>query len=181
MKIALWTAGVATAISILAILGVAGRHAITVWRDRRLVGQAKRVRAALDDARAKAYAGLDKVLFDMREVYAAEVIETELGNALSTTSLNAPELVHAFSVLGITDRYLVAVRGARAWQHRARAATTLGLLGELRAVKPLIEGMRDRHEDADVKLACAEALGQIRAPEVIQLLVAELEHLDDWS
>jgi HEAT repeat protein len=181
MKIALWTAGVGTALAILAILWVAGRHAITVWRDRSLVGQAKRVRAALDDVRAKAFAGLDKVLFDMREVYAADVIETELGNSLSTTSDNAPELVHAFAVLGITDRYLDAVRGARAWQQRARAATTLGLLGELRAVKPLIEGMRDTHEDPDVKLACAEALGRIRSPEVIPLLVAELEHLDDWS
>ncbi len=181
MKLALWAAGIGTAIALLAILWVAGRHLITVWRDRRLSVQAKRVRAALDEARSREFEGLDKLLFDMREVYAADVIESELGSSLSATGDNAPRLVQAFGVLGITDRHLSAVRSARSWQHRARAATTLGLLGELRAVKPLLEGMRDPHEDPDVKLACAEALGQIRSPAVIPLLVAELEHLDDWS
>ncbi|MEO8846453.1 MAG: HEAT repeat domain-containing protein [Kofleriaceae bacterium] len=180
MKLALWAAGIATAFAIIAILVVAGRHLLTVWRDRRLLVQAKRVRAALDEARTREFDGLDKMLFDMRESYSADVIERELSSTLSPDA-NAPKLVQAFAVLGITDRYLLAVRAARSWQDRARAATTLGLLGELRAVKPLIEGMRDPHEDADVKLACAEALGQIRSPDVLPLLVGELEHLDDWS
>src|SRR5512141_3530086 len=121
MKSALWAAGLATGFAVLAILVVAGRHLRTVWRDRRLVVQAKRVRAALDEARAREFDGLDKLLFDMREIYSADVIERELSSTLSPDA-NAPNLVRAFAVLGITDRYLVAVRDARAWHHRARAA-----------------------------------------------------------
>jgi len=185
MSIALWAAGLGIGGALVAVLWVVARQAFGRWRDRRLLGQASRVRALLAEARAREFEGLDKLLFDMRDIYDAEVIEGELSDALRTTGHGtepvAARLIHAFSVLGITGRYLTAVRAAHSWQQRALAATMLGMLGEVRAIKPLVEALHDPREDADVKLACAETLGRIRDPSVIPILIAELERVDEWS
>ena len=181
MTFALWAAGLGVGGAALAVLWVVARQTLARWGDGRLVAQAVRVRALLVESREREFEGLDKMLFDMRDVYDPHVIEDELREQLRGSSTRAPNLVQAFSVLGITDRNLDAVRTARSWQQRALAATTLGALGELRAIKPLVEALHDAREDADVKLACAEALGQIRDPAVVPLLIDELENVDEWS
>ena len=171
MNLLFWGAALGAGGALVAVVWAVARELVGRARHRRLAAQAARVRALLEEARAKEYDGLDKLLFDMRDSYDASIVEDQLREMVSAGGRGAPALVHGFKVLGITDRYLAAVRGARSWEQRALAASMLGVLGEVRAVKPLIETLHDTREDPDVKLACAEALGRIRDPAVIPMLI----------
>ena len=56
---------------------------------------------------------------------------------------------------------------------RQAAAKTLGQLGELCAVEPLIATLRD--QDSSVRQAAAAALGQLGDPRAARLLLSILE------
>jgi HEAT repeat protein len=50
-----------------------------------------------------------------------------------------------------------------------RAAAVLGLIKDMRALEPLMEGLR--HRDARVRAACAGALGELRDPAAVEALI----------
>ena len=170
------------ALAAVAITGwAAGRAVLVRLFERRLRRQASELSSQLITLRGDAYQGLDQMLYEMRHRYHGRVIETELRRELDAAGPGSATLAVSFRMLGLTDRYLSDVRTARAWRDRARAAAALGLLGEPRAVAPLVEGMRDPHEDADVKLVCAEALGRLRDPAVIAEMCELLADVDEWA
>ena len=182
MSLILAATGVLVGLAVLAGLGVVARQLWQRWSAQRFVRQSQAVQAALREVRERGYDGLDKMLFDMRDQYDPRVIEEELRVALDEAGgAPPPRLVAAFRALGLTERYLARVRGAPSWQERARAAHTLGGLGEPASVRPMLDAMRDAREDDDVKLACAEALALIRDPAIVAPLCEELEHVDEWS
>src|SRR5262245_60239498 len=182
MSLILAATGVLVGLAVLAGLGVVARQTWQRWSAQRFVRQSEAVQVALRAVRERGYDGLDKLLFDMRDQYDPRVIEEELRVALDEAGGAPPaRLVAAFRALGLTERYLARVRGAPSWQERARAAHTLGGLGEPAAVRPMLDAMRDAREDDDVKLACAEALALIRDPAIVAPLCEELEHVDEWS
>lgn len=168
--------------SALAVLYVVGRQAVRAWVARRLVTQAHELEKVLRRLRQADYTGLDKMLFDMRDTYDIGVIEDQMRAELERSGQTVPaELLRGFQLLGLTDRYIDQIKNARSWQQRARAATVLGALGEVRAVKLMVAALRDPDEDTDVKLACAEALGRLRDPGIIPDLCDELGQVDEWS
>ncbi len=170
--------------AVVITLWVAGRILMGRLMARRVQKQANALGATLARLRTQAYAGIDQVLFEMRDMYDVNLIERELRRELGETETEADRpaaLVASFRLLGFTDRYLAEVRQARAWRDRARAATALGLLRESRAVGPLVEAMRDANEDGDVKLACAEALGRLRDPSVVAEMCELLAQVDEWA
>ena len=170
------------ALSVAGALWVVGRQAVRRLLSRKLVKQAEEVKQRLQAAREADYAGLEKLLFEMRDSFDTQVIEEQLQGHLGDASSHAAsELTRAFELMGLTERYLAEVRHARAWKARAGAARMLGALREPRAVGPLVEAMRDEQEDPDVKFACAEALGQLRDPSIIPTLCEELSLVDEWS
>ena len=177
-----FAAGLIVISAVVVTAWISSRTLLARARDARLRRQATALTETLTRLRASAYAGIDQVLFDMRDTVDPRVIEQELRRELDVASAEpSPALIASFRLLGYTDRYLADVRAARAWRDRAHAATTLGLLREPRAVGPLVEAMRDANEDADVKLACAEALGQLRDPSVIAGMCELLADVDEWA
>jgi HEAT repeat protein len=161
---------------------VLGRMFVRRLLQKRLQAQASRVAGLLAEVRAANYDGVDKLLFEMRDTYDARIIEEQLQGVIDPTQdVVSPRLARAFELLGLLDRYLEHVRKATAWSERAKAAHVLGLLGDMRAVPPLLAAMRDPNEDGDVKLACADALGRVRDPEIIPLLCNELVDVDEWA
>lgn len=182
MTILYATALILLAISALATFVVVGRQALRRVLTQRLLAQSAEVRGLLQGMRERNYKGIDKLLFDMRDSYDLTVIEDELGNMLGEASGDGTQALRkAFDLLGLTTRYLDRLRNAGGWQERARSATALGHLGDSRAVTPLLEAMRDKREDSDVKLASAEALGRIRDPAILAELCAQLGDVDEWS
>ncbi len=160
----------------------AGRSLVRRAFDHKLRRQASELEARLARSRADAYRGLDQMLFEMRDLYDVRVLEHELRRELDAAGPQRPaELASSFRMLGLTDRYLDEVRTARAWRERALAATALGLIGDPRGVRPLVETMRDPDEDGDVKLACAEALGRLKDPAVIAEMCELLADVDEWA
>jgi len=61
-------------------------------------------------------------------------------------------------------------------EDRARAAATLGNLGDPRAVEPLIAALSDRNWR--VRCAAAEALGKLGDERAVEPLIAALHHAD---
>ena len=61
-------------------------------------------------------------------------------------------------------------------------ADALGMLGDVRAVEPLIKVLdgKARYYDWDILKAAAEALGKLGDPKAVQPLVKVLEH-SDWQ
>ncbi len=182
MTIVLAAAGLLVIAALVITLWVIGRQLVRRTLDRKLLGQAAELGALLGRLRSGGFEGIDKVLFDMRDTLDHRVVEAELHKELEAAGGAAPrDLARSFHMLGLTDRYLEEVRGAMTWRGRARAATALGLLGEPRALRPLVEAMRDEREDDDVKLACAEALAQLRDPAVIAEMCELLGDVDEWA
>ena len=168
--------------AVVVTVWVAGRSLVSRALDRRLRRQAAEVSRKLGELRARAYESLDQMLFEMRDVYDPHVLELELRRELDDAGPGRPEaLAASFRLLGLTERYLSEVRTARAWRERARAATALGLLRDPRAVRPLVEAMRDDAEDGDVKLACAEALGRLRDRDATVEMCELLADVDEWA
>ena len=165
----------------LAALALVGRSALRRWAGRRLLHQAAEIRQVLHKLRESEFAGIDRMLFDMRDTYDLGVLESELSELLHQEHAHTDKLRNAYNVLGLTNRYLRQVRDATSWKDRAKAATALGALGSPEAVEPLVTAMRDKREDSDVKLAAAEALGRIRDPSIVPTLCAQLEEVDEWA
>ncbi|MCA9679273.1 MAG: HEAT repeat domain-containing protein, partial [Myxococcales bacterium] len=182
MTIVLAAAGLLVIAAAVVTLWVIGRQLVRRTLDRRLLKQAGELGTLLGRLRGDGFEGIDKVLFDMRDTLDHRVIESELRKELDLSGGEVPrDLARSFHLLGLTDRYLDEVRGAMTWRGRARAATALGLLGEPRALRPLVDAMRDPREDDDVKLACAESLGRLRDPAVIAEMCELLGDVDEWA
>ena len=165
---------------------VLGRAAYRAYVSRRLLKQGNEVRARLAALRELDGGNVDKMMFEMRDLYNVRVLEEELRVMLSTTGgytthgADSP-YARACNLLGLTDRYLDRVRTGFGWRERADCASALGWLGDPRAVGPLLAAMRDPKEDDDVKLACAEALGRLRDSSVIPVMCEELNSVDEWA
>ncbi len=87
-----------------------------------------------------------------------------------------------FVRLQLVEKYSKRLREARKWSERAHAAEVLGLVGSGAAVPALVETLRDPYDDdVSVKVAAAQALARLRNPEVIPLLVKELQTVDENS
>ncbi len=167
----------------VALFGIyMGRRLLRRMHERRLEAQAYRVSNLLGSARKEHYKGLDKMLFDMRDNYDMGVIEEQLREHLDTSEgETAQHIIHGFSLIGLTERYIERVKKATSWHDRSKAARVLGEIGDPQAVPALLDVMRAPREDNDVKLACAEALGRIQDPSVVPILCEELGKLDEWS
>jgi HEAT repeat protein len=79
------------------------------------------------------------------------------------------------------ERYCERARKGATWNDRAFAVRMLGRLAAPASAATLSEVLRDRSEDDVVRSAAADALGAIRDPAVVPLLVAELRVVDDRS
>lgn len=184
MTAILWFSAALVALSALAGLWVVARSAGRRLRQSRLEGQAERVRLLLESARKDESAGLDKLLFDLRRNYDSEALGGQLQRALEVNverGESIEPIAKAFRRLGLVESYRGQVRNAKAWRDRAQAARVLGMIRDAASVQVLLEAMRDEREDADVKLAAAEALTALDDPSVIPVLCAELSHVDEWS
>ncbi len=157
------------------------RASLRAYMARRLIQQANEVKQKLKKLREVNSQEGDKLLIELRDTYDVRAIEDELRHNLENRAEDGAELARAFGLLGLTDRYLGHLESSKSWRERARAATALGALGEVRAVPLLLARMRDPREDDDVKLVCAEALGRIRDPSVIPTLAQELGSVDEWA
>jgi HEAT repeat protein len=125
---------------------------------------------------------VDALAADLVGRYSARVLERAIveaaGENAARTGDRLPKLA---SALGLVDRYVRIVREASSWSERAHAATVLGLLGVAAAVPALLAALRDPHEDVTVKEAAAEALGRVRDPAAVAVLIDELRQVDEFS
>ncbi len=80
---------------------------------------------------------------------------------------------------GWSIRSIELARSALTWSERAHAVRLLGKLAVANAVPPLSAILRDRYEDAAVRTAAAEALGNLHESEAIPALAAELSQDDE--
>jgi len=182
MSVILWTTAILLVLSAGAASWVIGKRVLHKAAERRLLKRAAEVRRSLAASREREYADLEQTLFRLKGEHPAEIISEQLHAELhAQEDAPAEELVRAFDTLGYTDRLLRAVLEAKAWEERAHAAKTLGLLRDVRAVSPLVAAMRDEREDPDVKLACGTALAAIRDPAAIPVLCEELSHGGAYS
>lgn len=152
------------------------------WRRRearREVARMQAARAAIDEALLSTPEAAVRAL---QRRFDTTTLDRALEAALRTDATRLAWVAETYKRMGLTDRALRDVRGAKAWSERARAAEVLGLLGVAEAVPSLVEALRDPYEDTlSVKVVVAEALARIQDPAVIPLLVKELRVIDEWS
>ena len=87
----------------------------------------------------------------------------------------------SYDELGIVERHVQRLEGARSWAERAFSARFLGEIGNARAVEPLVRVLRNtREEDRDVRLAAGRALGRIRDPRAVEPLLDALAAPESW-
>ena len=86
-----------------------------------------------------------------------------------------------FEEAGLVDRALRQLHDDRRWVRRAAAAGLLGWTGSPRAVRPLLEVVRDRRSEvAAVRAAALRALGRIRHADAVGPLVETLSSDESW-
>ncbi len=90
-------------------------------------------------------------------------------------------LLDAYDRLGLVDKYVQRLRGAKQWRERAFAAELLGRVGNAQAVPALLETIAaTRTEDADVREIALRALARIGDPRAVGPLVDALRHSEVW-
>jgi HEAT repeat protein len=166
-------------------LTVAAVTAFVLLREQANKRLSKRDRARIAEAQAEiegSDAPPDALAASLRGRFSARVLERAIVDRVAVTEGAARDRLSALaSALGLSARYVAQVRAASSWSERANAATVLGQLGVAEAVPALLAALRDPHEDVTVKEAAAEALGRVRDPAAIPVLIDELRVVDEFS
>jgi len=110
-----------------------------------------------------------------------EALEAVLEEQARATAERPEWLLDVYDRLGLVDKYVAKLAGARQWRERAFAAELLGRIGNAKAVPALLETVRaTRTEDADVREIALRALARIADPRAVAPLVESLKSVDAW-
>lgn len=84
-----------------------------------------------------------------------------LKNGESLGAASAAKVLGEFGDSSAVDA-LIQILGnsGKWWQIRRNAAIALGLIGEIRAVKPLVKALKDQHSP-DIRIGAAESLARL--------------------
>ena len=86
-----------------------------------------------------------------------------------------PWLLEAYDRLGLIEKYIERLTGARRWRERAFAAELLGRVGNAKAVPALLDTVNDtKREDSDVREIALRALARIGDQRAVPQLVTAL-------
>ncbi len=112
----------------------------------------------------------------LRSIYDMKISEREASVIWNWISKHTEEEIQEMMRKGIDLLMEIEKLGDEEASTRINAAIKLGILGDKRAVRPLLEVLKDR--DIEVKVAAAEALGEIgdtRSIDDIRKLLTDIE------
>ncbi len=158
-----------------AVVLVLGREQLgrfQLARDKRRIGE---VVALIDRAKGDPERSVEA----LRGKFSPGVLEQAVFHFVS--SGRAAVVAPIAERLGLLDALITRLRSAPSWSERAGAASLLGNLGLPGGVSPLLGALRDRNEDVTVQEAAAEALGRVRDPRAIAVLLDELRTQDEFA
>lgn len=175
-----WVTLAITLFGLLPAFYVIGREVYRRAITRATVRKLERAQTFLTAANP---ANIEQILQAIRRDFDAFTTERALEIMIrSATPAQATWGSLLFVRLGLVQEFAKRLREARRWSERAHAAEILGFVGDAAAVPALVATLRDPYDDgASVKAAAALALARLRDPEVIPLLVKELQTVDESS
>ncbi len=110
-----------------------------------------------------------------------EALEAVLEEQARGTAERPEWLLDAYDRLGLVDKYIAKLAGARQWRERAFAAELLGRVGNAKAVPTLLATVQaTRTEDGDVREIALRALARIADPRAVGPLVESLKSVEVW-
>jgi HEAT repeat protein len=172
-----------------AMLGV-GLLAVVAWLgyttylnhiERRLGRRKGLYRGLVAELAARERSLLEPEMHRVGTLLDLEALEAVLEEQARATAERPEWLLDAYDRLGLVDKYVAKLAGARQWRERAFAAELLGRVGNAKAVPALLETVRATHtEDADVREIALRALARIADPRAVAPLVESLKSVDVW-
>ncbi len=141
------------------------------WRIKR--GQCLSLIGQLNDLKVEQ---LLPLAVELKKSFSLPLVESVLDQYRSQ-ELTTPvrqKLAAVYDHVGLVEHHLKTLNKAKTWLERAHAAETLGQIGHLHAVLPLINLLGDDSEDREVKSVATQALGEIRDERAIAPLIEVL-------
>ena len=181
LTLVLALAGAMLGIGLLAILVWFGYATYLDRVERRLAKRKGVYRQLVAELATRERSLLEPEIHRLGTLLDLEALEAVLEEQARATSERPEWLLDAYDRLGLVDKYIVKLAGARQWRERAFAAELLGRVGSAKAVPALLETIQaTRTEDADVREIALRALARIADPRAVGPLVETLKTAEVW-
>ena len=166
---------------VLGVLAWLGYSAWLTRLERRLEARKGVYRGLVDGLASREHALLAPAMHQAGTLKDFEALEAVLEEQARGMSDRPEWLLDTYDRLGLVDKYIGKLRGARKWRDRALAAELLGRVGNAKAVPVLLETVQaTRIEDADVREIALRALARIGDPRAVPPLVDALRDTEAW-
>jgi HEAT repeat protein len=181
LTLILIVASVMLGVGLIAVLAWLVSTSYLTRIERRLARRKGLYRALVGELAARDRALLEPEIRRLGTLLDLEALEAVLEEQARGTAERPAWLLDVYDHLGLVDKYVERLRGARRWRERAFAAELLGRVGNAKAVPALLETIQaTRTEDADVREIALRALARIGDPRAVRALVEALKTAEPW-
>lgn len=174
MNTFLWSLALAIGGAILAgIVTMLALQLVKYWRERK----AQKIRQAcleLLDRLINRPEDALAVVIELKKSFPEPVVQALLEEKLQKNPQHRSILAQAYEQLGFLRNLIIQLTNDPLWVNRAAAAERLGEIGHPNAVLPLIEVLKNKQEERDVKNVAIRALGKIQDQRAISFLIEGL-------
>jgi HEAT repeat protein len=174
-------AGLMLAVGLLTVLAWLIYSAYLDRVEQRLATRKGLYRELVSGLATRDRALLEPTIHQMSSLYDLDALEAVLEEQARSATGRPGWLLEVYDQLGLVDKYIEKLRGARKWRDRAFAAELLGRVGSAKAVPALLETVQaTQSEDSDVREIALRALARIADPLAVGPLISALANADAW-